>query len=102
MAFRMVQELVTNALKHAQAHQIKVSVSHVAQVLKIQVEDDGIGLPENPEFHTGRGLENIQTQASLFGGQLSLERGQKGKGTRISIVLPTETGENAIYPASLN
>lgn len=67
--FQMVQEAVTNALKHSQARHVDIFLEGTEQHWKVQVADDGIGMPatriEKPEG--GNGLTHIQTRAHEAG-----------------------------------
>jgi signal transduction histidine kinase len=96
-AFRIVQELLNNAIKHAQASAIEVSVSGKDQ-LTIKVEDDGIGFdPASKETlaqsGSGLGLYNMANRARLLNGNLEFDT-QIKKGSRIILTIPYETTEN--------
>lgn len=80
---RMMQEVLTNALKHADCSKvtIRIQVNHLAE---IEIEDDGKGF-EMEEVNSGFGLENLNERASESGASLQIFS-QKGGGTRIRIV----------------
>lgn len=89
MVFRIVQELLNNAIKHSQAKQIAVKFI-VATNLVLSVEDDGVGFDiENVKKETGRGLGlfNIENRARLLGGKLDYET-EKKRGTKTILTLP--------------
>ena len=67
-AYRIVQEALTNTLKHAHASRAEVHVRYETDVLEVEVSDDGIG----PTGSTGdgRGLIGMRERVSLFGGEL--------------------------------
>jgi signal transduction histidine kinase len=88
---RIVQESLTNALRHADAQEVSVAVSvddeAGAAALRIRVEDDGKGLPENGAARApGRGLRNMQTRARRIGARIEFVR--RDRGTRIEVRLP--------------
>lgn len=75
--FQMVQEAVTNALKHSRARHVDIFLEGNEQYWKVQVADDGIGMPatriEKPEG--GNGLTHIQTRAHEAGWQVKWQAG---------------------------
>lgn len=60
--YRIVQELVTNALKHAQATTINVQLSAYEGEIQLTIEDDGVGFDPQSDRSKGIGLENIQSR----------------------------------------
>jgi signal transduction histidine kinase len=91
MIFRIAQELVTNAVKHARAREIKVHL-HVADTFILTVEDNGIGFDSgslNTTNHPGRGLGlfNIENRVRLLGARLDHTK-PGSHGTRITVTLP--------------
>lgn len=84
--FRMVQELLNNALKYAQARHITVQMSSDDTELNISVEDDGVGF-DPPTAPKGQGLRNVQVRAACLQGQVHWETAP-GKGTQVMITLP--------------
>jgi two-component system, NarL family, sensor kinase len=91
MVFRIVQELLNNAVKHAQASRIDVAL-HLNGKLRVSVADDGIGFNADEEKNDrqngkGLGLYNIENRARLLGGVIEFER-VKPRGSRITLILP--------------
>jgi len=84
--YRISQELVTNALKHAQARQIDIQLFTEKDRICVQVNDNGIGFdPEKHEsLETGKGLKNIRDRVTAFNGRFELIS-QSGKGTECTI-----------------
>ncbi len=71
--FRIVQELVYNALKYANASIVKVFVYYdKEQKLTIVVKDNGTGKPEDIETGTGIGFTNIHNRLNMLGGKLKV------------------------------
>jgi signal transduction histidine kinase len=88
-AYRIVQEALTNTLKHADASRAKVSVRYVADALELEVVDDGRGAPGVNGDTSGHGLIGMRERVSLFGGELSVGPGT-GRGFAVSARLPLE------------
>lgn len=84
--FRVLQEAVTNALKHAQCSRIAVTVANSADGLVLEVTDDGRGMAD--QASVGRGLGNMQRRAQSVGAAVSILPGLDGQGTRITLTLP--------------
>jgi signal transduction histidine kinase len=84
-AYRIVQEALTNTVKHARAGSADVKVVHRGQVLDIEVCDDGHGAADG--YATGRGLLGINERVSMFGGSVEHGGGERG-GFRLHAVLP--------------
>ncbi|MDB5972070.1 MAG: hypothetical protein JWQ90_4520 [Hydrocarboniphaga sp.] len=90
-AFRVLQEACTNALRHAQARHIALSLQADDVSLNLQVLDDGVGIPGDWQQRRDRGfgirgmIERVQT----LGGELLIEAGKPG-GTVLRARLPLE------------
>jgi signal transduction histidine kinase len=79
--YRVVQEALTNVVKHAQANHARVEVMEQNGFVSVLVEDDGVGF--DPEAsHTGFGLLSMRERVELGGGELELSSG--GGTTRLS------------------
>ena len=82
--YRVVQEAVTNATKHAQATSLNVVASVLDQTVAIEVSDDGIGFADNVPL--GRGLTGMSDRIHALDGTLELAR--DGGRTVVRCVLP--------------
>jgi len=71
--YRIVQELLTNSLKHAQATEILIQINTEEDELVIQYEDDGIGFDQSNLKRKGMGLENIRSRVNYMHGSISIE-----------------------------
>jgi signal transduction histidine kinase len=93
LAYRVVQEALSNIAKHAEAKSVSVRVEATAGTLMIQVEDDGRGFNAEDirEFlKTGRvGLASMRERAELAGGTFTV-RSAPGTGTSVTASLPFE------------
>jgi signal transduction histidine kinase len=84
--YRVVQEALTNVIKHAEANRVRVSVLENADAVTVSVEDDGLGF--DPEQESGRfGLVGMRERVALSGGELTLDA-RPGDGTRVMAKLP--------------
>lgn len=82
---RILQEALTNVLKHAQASEVRVQVLGTPRGMTIRVEDDGRGVAPDAAG-TGRGLQNMRTRARRIGASLSFESDEKG--SRLELRMP--------------
>jgi signal transduction histidine kinase len=78
--YRVIQELLHNAIKHAQANEILIQINTEEDELVIQFEDDGVGYDPENLTRKGMGLENIQSRINYLKGQLTTESSD-GNGT---------------------
>jgi signal transduction histidine kinase len=90
--FRVAQEALTNARKHAQASQVRVRLAFAPRRVTLTVADDGVGLPDGagrgrPGAHSGLGLVGMRERIAVLGGQFRLDR-PPGGGTRLVAQLP--------------
>ncbi len=84
--YRIIQELLNNALKHAQAKEIDVQINKNREFLMIMVEDNGIGFIEN-EVVKGLGLGNLQSRVNLLKGEITFDS-VPGQGTSVIVHIP--------------
>jgi signal transduction histidine kinase len=84
--YRVVQEALTNAAKHAAARHVLVRVSGGADQIEVEIEDDGHGF-DPTGVAGGFGLTGMRERAMLAGGRLDV-RSEPGGPTRITAVLP--------------
>ena len=87
-AYRIVQEALTNSLKHAQAEHVRVRVSY-GDELELEIRDDGQGAT-NGVSQTGNGLVGMRERVALLGGRL--EAGpDRGGGYRVAAQIPVDS-----------
>jgi signal transduction histidine kinase len=85
-AYRIIQEALTNARRHAPAAHVDVEVSYGAQALRLRIRDDGPGVPPG-ELVAGHGLMGMRERAALAGGEFSAGPGESG-GFEVNVTLP--------------
>ena len=83
--FRIVQEGLGNARRHAGARHAEVSISQRTGRRVVLVSDDGVGFDE-AELLAGQGIANMRLRAEAIEGELTL-RSRSGRGTAIEVVL---------------
>jgi signal transduction histidine kinase len=86
-AYRIVQEGLTNSLKHAKASRADVTVRYGAEDLELEVRDDGVGTSSSDGL--GHGLVGIQERVKIYGGEMLVGAGSKG-GFVLTARLPLE------------
>jgi len=84
--FRIAQEAVTNAIRHAAARRVDIEVRFDPDRTHVAIADDGRGFDPNAA-HDGFGLTSMRERASQIGAALSLESGPSS-GTRVTLVVP--------------
>ena len=85
-AYRIVQEALTNTLRHAGPATATVTVKHSGNDLQIEVTDDGRGTAE-PRGRAGRGLEGMRERVAVYGGTITTGSGPDG-GYRVDARIP--------------
>jgi signal transduction histidine kinase len=90
-AYRIVQEALTNTLKHADAQHAWVDIRYTPSQVDVSVRDDGVGSAPNGSS-SGRGLVGMRERVELFGGHLDAGP-RAGGGYAVSACLPLATGE---------
>jgi len=83
--FRIAQEALTNAVSHAQAFRVSVSLAFTGDVVELAVSDDGRGIPsEKPAHGFHFGLSGMRERARALGTRLEVESAP-GHGTTIRV-----------------
>jgi signal transduction histidine kinase len=95
VAFRVVQEVVANVARHADARRVVVRARRGGDAIAIEVIDDGRGFDPaaaRPPVAAGHlGLAAVRERAALAGGHLDIESAV-GRGTTVRLVLPAPEG----------
>jgi signal transduction histidine kinase len=87
-AFQILQEGLTNALKHAQSSTVTVRIESADSLVNIVVEDDGTGFDPDSEVGTEHvGMRLMRERAARVGGSVELDT-KPGAGTRLRVILP--------------
>ena len=83
--FRVVQEAVRNACRHAGARHVRIYVRLDNRVIRVSVQDDGKGF--DPSLEAGLGTLGMHERVQRLGGKLTVDS-ERGRGTIVSFVLP--------------
>ena len=89
--YRLMQEAVSNAIRHAKCNQIIIYVSRtsISDPLVLIIEDDGVGFDADTNRKTGQGLKNMQYRAKALRGALQIAENPTG-GTKITLKISVE------------
>ncbi|WP_432776206.1 sensor histidine kinase [Brevibacillus gelatini] len=85
--FRILQESLSNTLRHAKANQIAVKLFTLQEQVRLRVTDDGVGFDPDGEKMTSYGLRSMQERVAEVGGSMEIYSAV-GKGTQIEVRIP--------------
>ncbi len=85
-AYRIVQEALTNVIRHADARHATVTLAYAHSGVVVSIEDDGQAAPNGSA--AGHGMVGMRERVALFGGQLLAGRRTDGPGFRVTATLP--------------
>ncbi|MBT2375629.1 PAS domain-containing sensor histidine kinase [Pseudomonas fluorescens] len=87
--FRILQEALTNVMRHAQAHTVELTLAVEGPHLRLTISDDGTGFVQAQERPVSFGLVGMRERVLIMGGQLSLDS-ELGEGTTLSVTVPLD------------
>lgn len=95
--YRLIQESLSNAVRHGQSHAIDVTVAEVGEDVVVEVRDDGQGLarPLPETTPNSFGIIGMQERVTALGGQLTLANRTDGNGAVVTARLPRRMRETA-------
>ncbi len=85
--YRVIQELVNNVIKHAQANTLNISIDKTDKEIVAKIEDNGKGFDTERPDYEGIGLKNIQDRIAYLKGKIIIES-SKNSGTNVQITIP--------------
>jgi len=85
--YRIAQEAINNAVRHAGPERIEVKIEATASMLRIVVTDDGRGC-DTVDPNAGGGIGHMHTRAALIGARLRITHASRKGGTRVAIEMP--------------
>lgn len=85
--FRILQEALTNVMRHAQAHTVQIELVREGGQLRLTVIDDGKGFTPGEARPTSFGLVGVRERVLMLGGSMSLDS-EPGEGTSLSVAIP--------------
>lgn len=87
--FRIVQELLNNAIKHSEASRIEVLIRNSMKMLVVIVHDNGKGFKNDELTKTGLGLQNLKSRTQILNAKYKI-KSAPGKGTNAILCLNTQ------------
>jgi PAS domain S-box-containing protein len=87
--FRVIQEAVSNCIRHGRAQEASVSLKMLKQGVRLSIRDNGRGFKQDAAKRTGHGLTNMAARAEKLGGRFTI-LSKVNEGTRIVLDLPNE------------
>jgi signal transduction histidine kinase len=95
--YRIVQESLTNVVRHAKASEVNITIVQEDETIKVQISDDGVGLQNMESTVDSLGIIGMRERAKMMTGELSIS--DTGHGTTVKAILPRTlpAGSNA-YP----
>jgi PAS domain S-box-containing protein len=87
--YRIAQEALHNAIKHARAKKVKITMECYSESISLEISDDGVGFEAKGDFPGHLGLRSMRERAERLGGTLKVEAAL-GKGTSIRARIPTQ------------
>ncbi len=88
--YRIIQELLNNVIKHADASEVLIQLAQHGNQLNIIVEDDGSGIKQGRGKENGMGLKNVESRVSYLNGRIEYDSSDKS-GTTVTIDVPVLT-----------
>jgi len=86
--FRILQEALTNVVRHANASEVKIAVKQLNGTFFLSISDNGVGIPVNQlESNSSIGIIGMKERADIAGGKVEFIS-QKGKGTEVRLTIP--------------
>jgi signal transduction histidine kinase len=90
--YLVVKEALANVQQHSKASRVAVRITVVANRLRLEVVDDGVGIaPERLTSGGGYGVVEMQQRAAALDGTLTIEKTMPGTGTRVTLEIPLKT-----------
>ena len=90
--YRVVQESLSNVLKHSRARHGRVRLERDVREIILRISDDGLGFDAAQSENHGLGLRNIAERVRILGGRLALNSSVQ-RGTCLEVTIPIPSGE---------
>lgn len=86
----VVKEALHNVAEHAAATLVTLRIGLEQQHIRLEIADDGRGLPSAETMRPGNGLQNMRNRAAEIGGTCEFLRPESGKGTIVRLTVPVK------------
>lgn len=93
--FRIVQEGLSNVLRHSQASQVHLTLKTFTHSLLLSIEDNGVGFSDEKKRKSSYGLSHMEERAREMGGTFKI-LSVEGKGTRLEVIIPIKKEEKEL------
>jgi len=93
VAFRLIQESLSNAVRHAQPSEVNVTVSVTEDAAHVEIKDDGIGFSQGDQT-TGFGINGMRERIAALGGTFDVQNRRDAHGIVVSAKIPLTNGED--------
>ena len=95
--FRILQETLTNIMRHSSATRAKIQLKEHADTISLRVKDNGRGITEEEIAKAGSfGILGIKERVLFLGGEVDIQ-GVPGEGTTIKVTVPTSENQQSVY-----
>ena len=91
IVYRVVQEALTNVLRHAKAKRVEVSLMYLPDSVDIRIEDDGNGAADATHRNDGHGIVGMRERLATVGGSVTAGPGPEGRGWQVHAEIPLLT-----------
>lgn len=98
--FRVLQELLTNVARHAQAKRVDVKLKFEPEAVHLGVQDDGKGFDPSAQNVGHYGLVNLRERALKLGGEVIIDS-KPGEGTRVTFTVPLGLPHHTVHPSRI-
>ena len=98
--YRIVQEAMSNAIRHAHARQIEITFEQEGRILMVEIVDDGTGFDLPRQADRGLGLAGMRERAVILRGTLDIKT-KPGTGTRIRLSVPMREHASSVAAPNL-
>jgi signal transduction histidine kinase len=86
--FRVLQEALTNVMRHAKASKVEIRLSHADSALQVTISDNGVGMRQSSKSDLkSLGIVGMKERIARTGGVCNFFS-EPGKGTRLEIIIP--------------
>jgi two-component system NarL family sensor kinase len=98
--FRVIQECLTNILRHSESRAASIRIARDADEIKVEVRDQGKGMPSGSNGSRGRrrmgvGIQGMRERITQLGGQFNIRSGKNGTTVVASVRVPSATVQSA-------
>lgn len=94
--FRLIQEAIQNAIKHAKANLIKVKIEFRKELITLLIIDDGVGFDPEEITYENFGIKGMKERVEMLNGKLNIST-KMGRGTKVHITVPNKKEDSPLH-----